>query len=79
MADKTSILKKMIDIICFIHNQNEFKTIVPHPQFQNKGLSRIFIEFELRLLDIIKEIITFIQWDNIIQLKDIFKYLINKI
>ena len=79
MAEKTSIIKRMIDIICVIHNQNEFKAIVPHPKFQNKGLSRIFIEFELRLLDIIKEIAIFIQWDKIEPLKDLFKYLINKI
>ena len=79
MTDKTLIMKRMIDVICLIHNQNEFKSIVPHPQFQNKGLSRNIIEFELRLLDIVKELTMCIFWEKKEQLKDIFKYLINKI
>ena len=79
MTDKTLIMKRMIDVICLFHNQNEFKSIVPHPQFQNKGLSTNFLNFEFKLLDIIKEITMFIQWEKIEQLKDIFKYLINKI
>ena len=54
----------MIDVICLIHNQNEFKSIIPHPQFQNKGLSRNIIEFELRLLDIVKELTMCIFWEE---------------
>ena len=79
MTDKTIIMKTMIDVICLIHNQHEFKSIVPHPQFQDKGLSAEFIEFELRILDIIKEITMYIQWEKIEQLKEVFKYLIHKI
>ena len=79
MTEKTLIMKRMIDVICLIHNQNEFKSIVPHPQFQNKGLSTKFIDFEFKLLDIFKEMTMFIQWEKIEPLKDILKYLINKI
>ena len=50
MTDKSLIMKRTIDVICLIHNQNEFKSIVPHPQFQNKGLSLNFLNFEFKLL-----------------------------
>ena len=79
MTEKTSIVKKVIDCICLIHNGNEFKTIVPHPQFQSRGFSPEFFELECYLLNIIEEINLFIDWEKIESLKDIFNYLINKI
>ena len=79
MTEKTSIMKRLIDCICLIHNQNEFKSIFPHPEFQDKSLSSSLIEFEIRLLEIVQESTMFIEWEKINYLKDIFKYLINKI
>ena len=79
MTEKSSIMKRAIDCLCLIHNKNEFKSIVPHPQFQNKGYSSQLIELEFRFLNIIEEINMFIDWDKIEKLKEIFKYLINKI
>ena len=79
MTEKTSIMKRIIDCVCLIHNQNEFKSIYPHPQFQNKSFSSRLIDFEFRLLGIVEEFTMFIEWEKINYLKDIFKYLINKI
>ena len=79
MTEKTSIMKKVIDMICLIHNENEFKSIVPHPQFQNKGISSKLIELEIKLLDVVQEINIFIDWEKIEFIKDFITYLINKI
>ena len=79
MTEKTSISKRIIDIICSFHNQNEFKSIVPHPQFQSQGFLISFLEFELYLLNIVEGIIKYLNWQKIEPLKEIFKYMINKI
>ena len=79
MSNKTLIMKRIIDVICLLHNLIEFKSIVPHPEFQDKGGSLNLIYLELILLNINKEITMFIEWEKIDYLKDIFKYLINKI
>ena len=79
MTNKTSILKRTIDILCLIHNQNEFKSIVPHPQYQEKGFSSDLIDLECKIMNIVEEIILSFDWEKIDQLNDIFKYLINKI
>ena len=78
MTNKTSILKRTIDILCLIHNQNEFKSIVPHPQYQEKGFSSDLIDLECKIMNIVEEIILSFDWEKIDQLNDIFKYLINK-
>ena len=79
MTAKTSIMKKVIDMICLIHNENEFKSIVPHPQFQNKGISSQLIELEIKLLDVVQEIDIYIEWEKIDFIKDFLSYLIKKI
>ena len=79
MTEKTSIVKRVIDCICLIHNINEFKSIVPHPQFQEKSFSFILIKIEYKLLNIIEGIIMYIDWEKIVHIKDIFNYIINKI
>ncbi len=77
MTAKTSIMKRVIDMICLIHNDNEFKSIVPHPQFQNKGYTPKLIELELKLLDVVQEINNFIDWEKEDFIKEFLKYLIN--
>jgi len=79
MKEKIYIMKRIIDIICLFHNQNEFKSIVPHPQFQPRGFSNSLFEFELDLLEIVEKIIIYLDWSKIEFLKEIAKYLINKI
>ena len=79
MTEKTSIMKNIIDIICLIHNQNEFKSIVPHPEFQTRGFSASLIEFEMYILGVVEKIIIYLDWSKTEPLKEIFKYLINKI
>ena len=79
MTQKTSIMKRVIDIMCLIHNENEIMSIVPHPEFQRKGYSSGFIEFENKILSIVEEISIFTDWENIEKIKEIFIYLINKI
>ena len=79
MTEKTSIVKRVVDIICLIHNQNEIKSILPHPEFQNKGFSQSLLFFEFRLLGIVEEITMYIEWEKMAELKDIFSYIIQKI
>jgi len=79
MTEKIAIIKRIIDCICLIHNELEFKSIVPHPQFQQKKMSVDLMDLELRLLSIIEEINMFIEWEKIEYVKEIFKYIINKI
>ena len=64
---------------CLIHNQNEIKSIFPHPEFQNKGFSQELLIFEFRLLGIVEEITMYIQWEKMAQIKEIFSYIIQKI
>ena len=79
MTKKISIVKRIIDSFCLIHNELEFKSIFPHPQFQEKELNTILMEIELYLLEIIEGINMFIDWEKTDNAKEIFKYLINKI
>ena len=79
IGNKISIIKRIIDSICLIHNGIEFKSIIPHPEFQEKGFSKTFIELELKLLSIIQKLNIFIKWDKIEYIKEIFEYIINKI
>ena len=77
MTEKTSIIKRIIDTVCLIHNQNEFKSIFPHPEFQEKRFSLKFFEFELQILGIVDGMTMYIEWDKIDILKTIFLYLID--
>ena len=79
MTEKTSIVKRIVDSICLIHNQNEIKSIFPHPEFQNKGFSQELLIFEFKLLGIVEEITMYIQWEKMAQIKEIFSYIIQKI
>ena len=79
MCNKISIIKRAIDYFCIIHNELEFKSIVPHPQFQNKEMSTTLIEVEIALYGIIKEINMFMDWEKIDIVKEIFQYIIYKI
>ena len=77
---KTHIIKKIIDSICLVHNMLEFKSITPHPLFQeNKHFYGEFMTLENYLINIIEDINMYFNWNEIEYSKEIFKYLINKI
>ena len=77
---KTYIIKKIIDAFCLLHNQMEFKSIFPHPFFQeNKGFSKEYAELEYNLIQIIENINMYINWNELSYSEEIFKYLIYKI
>jgi len=79
MYNKVYMIKKVIDCLCLIHNEMRFRSIFPHPIFQEKKFSSDLIELEMNLLNNIEIFNMIIQWDLTEQIKDIFKYLINKI
>ena len=71
---KKCIFKRLIDIACLIHNQMEFKSIFPHPEFQEKKCSLNFIDIEEYFISITNSIFLCIQWENIDNIKIIFNY-----
>ena len=79
MTEKISVIKRIIDSFCLIHNELEFRSIFPHPQFQEKKICTILIEIEFALSGTIEEINMFIEWEKLEIIKEIFNYIINKI
>ena len=79
VGKKVSIIKRIIDCICLIHNELEFESIFPHPEFQNKGFNDELGDLESKLLSIIEKLSHMINWKDINLTKDIFQYMINKI
>ena len=79
MYNKKSIIKRAIDYFCLIHNELEFKSIVPHPKFQQKEYSTTLIEIEIALYGILEGINVFMDWKKLDIVKEIFRYIINKI
>ena len=76
---KICIFERLIDISCIIHNQIEFLSIFPHPEFQEKECSIDFIEVEESLIFLLNISFLCIQWENINNIKVIFNYFIEKI
>lgn len=79
-SKKTFIIKKIIDIICLLHNRNKFKSIYPHPLYHDlNGYCESYINLENYLINILEDINMYFNWTEIEYSKDVFKYLINKI
>ena len=79
MHNKISMIKRIIDCICLIHKKLKFKSIYPHPMFQDKGYSSKLIILEIKLLNIIESINMITDWKDMKNIKEIFRYIINKI
>ena len=79
MTDKTSYFKNIIDIISLFLNCNEYKSIVPHPKFQDKLVNRNLLLLEKYLIKVPGLLSCCINWTKIEQLKEIYKYIIYKI
>ena len=79
MTSKTSIIKRIIDSICLIQQKNKFKSIVPHPQFQNKMFSVNLINLEIFLIEETNTLFLYLDWKNLKKIKEIFNYFVIKI
>ena len=79
MTEKVSYFKKIVDIICLFHNIYEYKSIVPHPVFQDKSPSQFLFTLENYLTKIPGLLTCCFDWEKIDEIKEIYKYIINKI
>ena len=79
VGQKGSIIKRIIDCICLIHNESGFESFFPHPEYQNKGFNEEFINLESKLLSIIEKLSNLVNWKDGNLTKDIFQYIVNKI
>ena len=79
MTDKTSFFKRIIDLIGLMHNIDSYKSIYPHPQFQDKTLSFDALELVLLISRFASYLCSCFQWEKIEKLKEIYKYIIYKI
>ena len=79
MTEKIEFFKIYIDIACLFHNIYGYKSIEPHPPFQDKDFLNYLNDIE-NLLGIIPGLLNcLLEWDKIDKLKEINKYLVNKI
>ena len=78
MYPKIIIQKRLIDIAELFHNQMEFKSIVPHPSFQEKKYCYELINLEIYLINIINVSFLFTDWNNFNIVKELFDYFLEK-
>ena len=76
---KINYIKSFVDIICLLHNQCEYESIVPHPQFQEKIFSTELLNFEFYSVNLYGEINLCYDWEEEAKAKEFFDYLVNKI
>ena len=79
ITEKTSIIKRIIDCFCLIHNELEYISIFPHPQFQIKSENKNLLYLEFTLIQFVERINILIDWDRLDKAREIFNYIINKI
>jgi len=77
-----NLIKEFIDIACLFHNSFGFKSIVPHPEFQNKKSFQDVCNSELYIIFI--NAIIFLNLcndfeNNFDKIKEIFDYFVKKI
>ena len=79
ISKKNNLVNIFLNIVCLIHNQCEYKSIYPHPQFQDKTLSFDALELVLLISRFASYLCSCFQWEKIEKLKEIYKYIIYKI
>ena len=79
ISTKNNLIIIFLDIVCLVHNQCEYKSIFPHPEFQDKPFPIYFLNLEVILQKIINKIFLCYNWENIDSIKILFNYLIKKI
>ena len=79
VISKFNLDKIFLDIACLIHNQCEYKSIFPHPEFQERVFPIYILNLEIILLKIVSKIYLCYDWKDIDKIKTFFNYLIKKI
>ena len=76
---KINLIYIFLNLTCLIHNQCEYKSIFPHPEFQEKDFQIYFLNWEVFLLKILNTIFLCYNWKDEEKTKNFFKSLIKKI
>ena len=79
IGTKNNLIITFLNIACLIHNQCEYKSIYPHPEFQEKPFPMYFLNWEAILQKIVSKILLCYKWENIDSIKFLFDYLVKKI
>ena len=79
MTEKTTYIKRCIDLFCLFQNYYEYASIVPHPPFISKSINYTLLGTEKILTKMPGFFNCFFDWKNIEKLKEIYKYIIYKI
>ena len=79
MYNKTCLFKRIIDVSCLMHNIMDFKSIFPHPHFNEKKCVVELINTELYFIYIGNVLCLFTNWGNIDIVKELFNYFVEKI
>jgi len=79
ISSNVNLFKAYVDIVCLLHNQCEYKSIVPHPPFQEKIFPLELLNYEFYSVNIYGEINLCYDWEEESKAKEFFDYLINKI
>ena len=79
ISSKINLINIFVNIFSLIHNQCEYKSIYPHPEFQEKNFPIYFLNLEIILLKLVNKIFLYYDWKNIDNTKIMFNILIKKI
>ena len=80
LGKNTKIIFQLIDLLCFLHNINSVKVIIPHPKvFQSDKYNIDLLNSELWLLDIFSTFISIFDFSSINLVKEVFQYFSKKI
>ena len=79
LIEKTLLFQRFIDITCLIHNIYEYKSIVPHPIFQDQPPNQLLFTLEEELRIIVNILNCSLEWKKIEKLNKIYRYIIYKI
>ena len=79
ISTKNKLINTFLNIVCLIHNQCEYKSIYPHPEFQEKPFPIYFLNWEVILQKIVNKIFLCYNYENIDAVKILFDCLIKKI
>ena len=79
ISRKNNLINTFLNIVCLIHNQCEYKSIYPHPEFQEKPFPIYFLNWEVIIQKIVNKIFLCYNYENIDAVKILFDCLIKKI
>ena len=79
LGNNLNIIFHLIDTICYLHNLNSVKPIVPHPIFKKDIYNIDLIDSELFLLDVFSILISIFNFESEHLVKEVFEYFSKKI